>query len=598
MSNLINSRDLTFMLYELLDTEALLQRPRYSAHSREIFDATLDAARQIAEDLLAPHNAKGDASEPQFDGQKVQLIPETKAAWDAIANAGFLAAHWNEDEGGLQLPDVVLRAANGYFSAANAGTATYSWLTVGATNLLRSFGTTELKARYQAALGDGRSAATMALTEPGQGSALGDIKTYAEPQDDGTFRVFGSKMFISGGEHDLSDNIVHMVLARIKGAPAGVKGISLFLVPKFLVSDDGSLGARNDVALAGLLHKMGWRNTTSTVLSFGEQGGATGYLLGEAGMGLAHMFQLMNEARINIGLGAAAIAYRGYLLSLDYARERPQGRLPSSKDPLAPQVRLVQHADVRRLLLAQKAYAEGAMAMSLYAASLFEDQHSHPDADARHEAELLLDILTPVVKSWPSTYGCVSNDMAIQILGGSGYTRDYLLEQLYRDQRLNPIHEGAEAIHALDLLGRKVVMQSGAAYQLFRKAVNSTLAQAEGVSELAALTAGFAKPLARLDDVTRLLVELQKIDPDRALANANLYLDAFGRITAAWIWLKQALAAQRGLNEINSHDHAFYRGKLHAARYYIKRELPLTAPQLELLAGLEDTPLSMQDAWF
>lgn len=598
MSSLLNSRDLAFLLYELLDTEALLQRPRYSAHSREIFDATLDTARQIAEDLLAPHNAKGDANEPQFDGENVQLIPETKVAWDAVAEAGFLAAHWDEAEGGLQLPDVILRAANGYFSAANTATATYPWLTIGATNLLRSFGSAALKARYQAALGDGRSAATMALTEPGQGSALGDIKTFAEPHADGSYRLFGNKMFISCGDHNLTDNIVHMVLARIKGAPPGVKGISLFLVPKFLLNDDGSLGARNDVALAGLLHKMGWRNTTSTVLSFGEKGGATGYLLGEAGKGLAHMFQLMNEARINIGLGAAAIAYRGYRLSLDYARERPQGRLPSSKDPLAPQVRLVQHADVRRLLLAQKAYAEGALAMCLYAASLFEDQHSHPDADARRDAALLVDILTPVVKSWPSTYGCVSNDMAIQILGGSGYTREYLLEQLYRDQRLNPIHEGAEAIHALDLLGRKVVMHSGAAYRLFRQTVDITLAEARAVTELAALATTFNKPLAQLDEVTRLLVDLQQSDPDRALANANLYLDAFGRITAAWIWLKQALAAQRGLIKSDAHEHDFYRGKLHAAHYYIKRELPLTEPQLELLANLEDTPLSMQDSWF
>ncbi|RJF95726.1 acyl-CoA dehydrogenase [Noviherbaspirillum saxi] len=598
MANLLNDRDLQFLLYEFLDTEALLKRPRYADHSRETFDATLDTARQIAEELFAPHNAKGDANEPQFDGERVHLVPETKAAWDAFAQAGFLSAHWDEDEGGLQMPEVVLRSAIAYFKAANVATSTYSFLSIGSANLLRSFGTPEQKARFLAPMGDGRFSGTMALTEPGQGSALGDITTRAELQPDGTYRLFGQKMFISGGDHNLTDNIVHMVLARIKGAPAGVKGISLFLVPKYLVNEDGSMGERNDVTLAGLLHKMGWRNATSTVLSFGERGGAVGTLVGDAGKGLAHMFQMMNEARIGIGMCAAAIAYRAYWMTLEYARERPQGRLPSCKDPLSPQVKLIRHADVRRMLLAQKAYAEGALAMCLYASSLFEDQHTHPDDTVRRNAGLLLDLVTPVVKSWASKYGCASNDLAIQILGGSGYIREYPQEQLYRDQRLNPIHEGAEAIHGIDLLGRKVVMQSGAAYQLFRAALEATLEQGRAVVELAPLTDGFAIPLARLDKVTAQLVQLQASDPDRALANATIYLDAFGRLFAAWIWLKQALAAQRGLAKANEAERAFYHGKLHAARYYCHWELPATLPQFDLLADVEDTPLTMQDAWF
>lgn len=598
MSTLISSRDQAFLLYELLDTEALLARPRYAEHSREVFAATLETARQIAEDLLAPHNARGDANEPTFDGERISLIAETKLAWDAVAEAGFLSAHWDAEEGGLQMPEVVLRAAIAYFKAANVATSTYSSLTIGAANLLRTFGTPDQKARFLAPMGDGRFAGTMALTEPGQGSALGDIKTWAEPQADGSYRIYGQKMFITGGDQNLTGNIVHMVLARIKGAPAGVKGISLFLVPKFLVNADGTLGERNDVALAGLLHKMGWRNTTSTALSFGEQGGAVGTLLGEAGRGLAHMFQMMNEARIGIGLAAAAIAYRAYLLTLDFARERPQGRLPSCKDPLSPQVKLIAHADVRRMLLAQKACAEGALALCLYACTLHEDQHTHPDAERRREALLLLDLLTPVVKSWPSKYGCVANDLAIQVLGGSGYIREYPQEQLYRDQRLNSIHEGAEAIHALDLLGRKVAMQSGAAYSLFRAAVDATLAEVRVVDELAPLAKHFATPLTRLDAVTAQLVRLQESDPDRALANATVYLDAFGRIVAAWIWVKQALAAQRGLAAADDADRAFYQGKIHAARYYCTWELPATAAQFDLLANVDSIPLDMQDAWF
>jgi butyryl-CoA dehydrogenase len=309
------------------------------------------------------------------------------------------------------------------------------------------------------------------------------------------------------------------------------------------------------------------------------------------------MFQMMNEARINVGLCAAAIAYRGYLLALDYARSRAQGRLPSCKDPSTPQVRLIEHADVRRMLLAQKAVAEGALAMSLYGASLAEDQHTHPDRDAREAAALLLDILTPVIKSWPSRYGCLANDQAIQVLGGSGYTREYLAEQLYRDQRLNAIHEGAEAIHALDLLGRKAVMQGGAAYKVFRAAVEATLAEARRSSALQPLAASFTTPLARLDAVTGQLAALLATDPDRALANASVYLDAFGRIVAAWIWLKQALAAARGLAS-NPVDGDFYRGKLQAARYYVSWELPATLPQFDLLAEVNSVPLDMQDEWF
>jgi butyryl-CoA dehydrogenase len=597
MPPILNDRDLAFLLYEFLDTEALLRRERYAEQSREVFDATLATARRIAEERFAPHLAKGDANEPTFDGTAVTLIPETQAAWDAFADAGFLNAHWDADEGGLQLPLVVHSAAVTWFNAANVATTAYSWLTVGAANLLRTFGSPELKARFLAPMGDGRCAGTMALTEPAQGSALGDITTSAEPQADGTYRLRGQKMFISGGDQSLTGNIVHMVLARIKGAPAGVKGISLFLVPRVLVDADGRLGARNDVALAGLLHKMGWRNTTSTVLSFGEKEGAVGYLLGEAGKGLAHMFQMMNEARINIGLCAAALACRGYLLALDYARERTQGRLPSCKNLSTPQVKLVEHADVRRMLLAQKAYAEGALAMSLYGASLAEDQHTHPDRAARETAALLLDLLTPVIKSWPSKYGCLANDHAIQVLGGSGYTREYLAEQLYRDQRLNPIHEGAEAIHALDLLGRKAVMHDGAAYRVFRASVDATLADAAAHDSTRPLAAAFARPLVQLDAVTAQLAALLPKDPDRALANASVYLDAFGRVVAAWIWLKQALAAERGLAGQPA-DADFYRGKLQAARYMTAWELPATRPQFDLLAAVDSIPFDMQDRWF
>jgi butyryl-CoA dehydrogenase len=327
---MVHEREQHFLLYEFLSTQELTQRTRYQAHSVEVFNAALDAARKLAGDVFAPHYAKGDQHQPEFQSGAARVIPETGYAWQAFAQGGFLGAHWDEAEGGSQLPEVVLRSALALFFGANVATAGYPFLTIGAANLLRAFGSPELKVRYLESMGNGISSGTMCLTEPDQGSALGDIKTYAVRQPDDTYRIFGQKMFISGGDQDFTQNIVHMVLARIQGAPAGTAGISLFLVPKWLPDERVAQAQRNDVALAGLLHKMGWRNTTSTVLSFGESGGAVGYLLGEPGKGLAQMFQMMNEARISVGLIAASLAYRGYAESLAYARERRQGRLPSA----------------------------------------------------------------------------------------------------------------------------------------------------------------------------------------------------------------------------------------------------------------------------
>ncbi|GMQ54180.1 acyl-CoA dehydrogenase [Halopseudomonas aestusnigri] len=596
---LLNERELNFQLYEMLDTEALLQRPRYAEHDRAVFDATLETARGIAAEFLAPHNQKGDANEPTFDGEKVTLIPETKAAWDALAEAGFHAAHHDAEDGGLQLPEVILRSCVAYFSAANISTSGYSFLTIGSANLVKSFANDALRERFLPPMLDGRYSGTMALTEPGQGSALGDIRTTARPAEDGSYRLFGQKMFISGGDHELTDNIVHMVLARIEGAPAGVKGISLFLVPKVLVNEDGNLGARNDVALAGLLHKMGYRNTTSTVLSFGERDGAVGYLVGEAHKGLSYMFQMMNEARIGVALGASVLAYQSYIHALDYARERPQGRLPGSKDPLSTQVRIVQHADVRRMLLQQKVYAEGSLSLCLYASSLFEDSHTAPTEAEREDANELLDLLIPMVKSYPSKYGVIASDLGIQILGGSGYIREYPLEQYYRDNRLNPIHEGTEGIHGLDLLGRKLSQRGGKGYRLFLAAARASIAEAGTSKQCAGMAAALNDAVGILDQVSSDLLQQVAADVDLGLANATAYLDLFGRVVVGWIWLRQALVAERALEAGAEGSEAdFYQGKLHAARYFMDWELASLASQARLLSAGNRLTYDMQDAWF
>ncbi|MFC6978935.1 acyl-CoA dehydrogenase [Microbulbifer taiwanensis] len=370
-------------------------------------------------------------------------------------------------------------------------------------------------------------------------------------------------------------------------------------MPKFLLDENGEPDKRNDVKLAGLLHKMGYRNTTSTVLNFGEDRGAVGYLVGEPHKGLAYMFQMMNEARIGVGVGAAVLGYQGYNYSLQYARERPQGRLPSNRDPQSKQLPIIRHADVRRMLLMQKSYVEGGLALCFYASSLFEDQRTAETEEQRRNATALLNLLTPIVKSWPSKYCLKANELAIQVLGGAGYIREFPLEQLYRDNRLNPIHEGTEAIHGLDLLGRKVPADNMAGYGLLQCEMRNTLMQAKDIEALAPLAAALEDALEKLDVVTRSLFGQMQQDIDRGLANATLYLDVFGRVVVAWIWLRQALAAEGALSaSVSMEEGNFYRGKVQAARFYIEWELPEIEAQVALLTSGNMLPFEMDESWF
>ena len=602
-SKLISRRDLDFLLYEWLDVESLTTRPRYADHSRETFNAAMDTCEQIATDLFAPHNKKSDQHEPHFDGERVEMIPEVGAALKVFCEAGLMAAGQDYERGGMQLPCVVEKAGFAYFKAANVGTSSYPFLTIGNANTLLKCGTPEQIKTFVEPMLEGRFFGTMCLSEPQAGSSLSDIVTRAEPQEDGTYRITGNKMWISAGEHELSENIVHLVLAKVPGPDGklipGVKGISLFIVPKKLVNDDGSLGERNDVVLAGLNHKMGYRGTTNCLLNFGEgkfrpqgKAGAIGYLVGEVHKGLANMFHMMNEARIGVGLGAVVLGYTGYLHALDYARNRPQGRHPMNKDPAKPQLRIVEHTDVKRMLLAQKAYVEGGMALALYCSLLVDEQRTGTDPDAVKEATLLLDVLTPIVKSWPSQWCLEANNLAIQVHGGYGYTREYNVEQLYRDNRLNPIHEGTHGIQGLDLLGRKVIMQEGAAFKAYAKAVRRTVERALAVQSLAADAHALEAALQRIEAVTAVLYAAG--DMNKTLANASIYLEAFGHTVLAWTWLEQAMVATGK----EGHDADFYRGKLQAATYFFKWELPKVHQQLDLLETIDTTTLDMQDAWF
>jgi alkylation response protein AidB-like acyl-CoA dehydrogenase len=600
-SKLLNRRDLEFLLYELLDVVALTRRPRFLDHTRHTFDAALDTAAKIAEEQFASHNRKSDLNEPRFEGGRVHIIPEVKVALDAFCEAGFMAAAQDGEYGGMQLPWTVAQACFAWFSAANISTTGYAFLTIANANLIRAFGSEAQKARYLPPLLSGRFFGTMCLSEPQAGSSLSDIRTTARKQADGSYRLTGNKMWISGGDHELSENIVHMVLGRIEGAPAGVKGISLFIVPKFRLNEDGTLGPRNDVALAGLNHKMGYRGITNCVLNFGEQGGAWAELFGEPNQGLSYMFRMMNEARIGVGLGATVLGYTGYLHALAYARERPQGRLPGAKDPATPQVKIIEHADVRRMLLAQKAYAEGALALCLYCARLVDELHSSASDKLRTEANLLLEILTPIAKAWPSQYCLEANSLAIQVHGGYGYTREYPVEQFFRDNRLNPIHEGTNGIQALDILGRKVAMQDGAAIQLLAREISGTAraAMACDSEELRRSGKALNEALDRMMEVTRnLLCVTARGETDLGLANASVYLDLAGHTAMAWVWLRQALVAVARVGNASGGDRDFYQGKLQTCAWFFRWELPKTRQWFDLLNSLDRTTLEMQDSWF
>ena len=621
---------LDFLLYDWLDAESLNQRERFADHSRETFDAVLDTCERIAREKYAPFNRTVDIQEPHFDGEKVILPQATHDAHKAFVESGMMSAAQDYDIGGMQLPYTLQAAASSFFAMASVSIGS-NMLTSGNANLLLVHGTDMQKEVFAKNEFSGRWAGTMCLSEPQAGSSLSDVSTRAVPdgsdyQDDPLgprYRLTGNKMWISSGDHELTENIVHIVLAKIpdengKLVP-GTRGISLFIVPKRMVDTSGELtGERNDVALAGLNHKLGWRGTTNTLLNFGEGKypvastgsgpavpGAVGYLVGSPGKGLHCMFHMMNEARIGVGTAATMLGMAGYYASLDYAKARPQGRLVKKpdgasstssaasavvKDSTSPQVRIIEHADVRRMLLAQKAYCEGALALELYCAKLVDEQKT-ADAQTADDARLLLEVLTPIAKSWPSEWCLEANSLAIQIHGGYGYTRDFPVEQYWRDNRLNMIHEGTHGIQALDLLGRKVVMDGGAGLARVRATVAETIARAAGVPALA----GHAEALEQAAGhvATATASAWSTGSPEEALANATPYLQAFGHMVLAWIWLDVAVCAQA-----RAGADAGAAGKLAACRYFFHYELPKVAAWLHVVETRDDTCRTLDEAAF
>ncbi|MCX8553843.1 acyl-CoA dehydrogenase [Mycolicibacterium mucogenicum] len=591
MTDFMSRRDLDFLLYEWLDVVELTKHEHFAEHSRDTFDAVLDLSSDIATKRFAPHNKKADHNPPFVDENgRVVLIDEIKQALDDFNGAGLMASSFDERVGGMQLPNVVAQSSAAFFRAANPSTFSYAFLTVGNANLLTEYGTEEQIDTWVRPMLEGRYFGTMCLSEPDAGSSLADISTKATKAADGTYRVTGTKMWITGGDHELSENIVHLVLAKVPGGGPGVKGISLFIVPKFLTD-----GTRNDVALVSLNHKMGNHGTTNALLNFGDgshqpadEAGAVGYLVGEEHRGLAYMFHMMNEARVAVGSMATAIGYAGYLTSLEYAKVRTQGRPVGDKDPSRSQVAIIEHADVKRMLLAQKSYVEGALALGLYSARLVDEIKVLTGAE-RDEAELMLEVLTPIAKSWPSQWCLEANNLGIQIHGGYGYTTEYDVEQQYRDNRLNAIHEGTHGIHGIDLLGRKVVMQDGAGLKLLQRRIGETVQTALQSEATAAYARDLQAQTERLVEVTAALWAAG--DAETTLANSTAYLEAAGHIVMAWIWLEQ-------LNAVGGNTGNFYDGKRAAAQYFFRYELPKVTTQLDLLSSLDRTTVEAQVDWF
>jgi len=594
----VSERNIKFLLYEVFDVESLTKYEYYSEHNRKMFDMVLKAAVKLGQDLLFPIFEEMDRNQPELVNGEVKVHPSVKTIMQEFGEGGWISSRVPFDQDGEQLPSMVADICEFIFAAANYSAHAYPGLTFGASHLIESFGDKKLYDTYVPRMRAGDWQGTMALTEPEAGSSLADITTMAEPTAEGYYRIKGQKIFISAGDHDGVENVVHLMLAKIEGAPAGVKGISLFVVPKKRIDANGDL-VSNDVAASGVYHKLGYRGCPIVQLSIGDKNDCRGWLVGEPHKGLRYMFQMMNEARIGVGMGAAAMATAAYYASLDYSKTRLQGRKLSHKDPNLPPVAIIEHADVKRMLLFQRAVIEGAQSL-LMQCSKFVDFQKVLAGEAKEKYHLLLEILTPVAKSYPSEMGIQSISQGLQCLGGSGYCDDYPLEQYYRDCRIHPIHEGTTGIQGMDLLGRKVIMQNGQALLLYISEVHAAIAAARRFAALEKFADELNDSLTTLQKVTQHLIAIAGQDgPEVFLADATLYLELFGIVTIAWQWLLQGIAVQKALiNGAKKKDLNFYEGKMFTLRFFFAYELPKTLGLAKRLMDDDRVTVEMQKEHF
>ena len=594
----VSERNMKFLLYEVFDVESLIKHEIFEDQNKKMYDMVLKAAIKLSKDLLLPVFEDMDREPPELVDGQVKVHPSVRGIIAQFAEGGWIASRWPVEKGGEGLPHMLASMCEYVFQAANMSGAAYTGLTTGAAHLIDSFGDKTLRELYLPKMIAGKWQGTMALTEPEAGSSLGDLTTTATATDQGHYLIKGQKIFISAGDHDAVDNVIHLMICHVEGEPGGVKGISLFVVPKFRVDKNNELVA-NDLVCSGIYHKLGYRGCPIAQLSMGDNNDCRGWLLGEKNNGLRYMFQMMNEARIGVGLGATALASAAYYASLDYAKTRRQGRKTGQKDISQPMVPIIEHADIKRIMLFQRAVSEGSMGL-LMQCTKYTDLEMVCHGEEQEKYTLLLDVLTPVMKSYPSEMGILSISQGLQVLGGSGYCDDYPLEQLYRDCRIHPIHEGTTGIQGMDLLGRKMMMKNGKGFDLVLNEIATAILDAVEYEALKPYAAQLEKSMVQLRETTGYLGTLAtEKGPERFLADATLYLEYFGNMVIAWQWLLQGIAAQKALaGKVKKKEMEFYVGKLFTLRYYFEYELPKTLALQIRLTSKDPLTVEMQPSYF
>ncbi len=565
-------KDIRFVMNEVLDVSSLAELPGYEDATPDTIQSILEEAAKICENVLFPLNRSGDEEGCTYENGVVRTPKGFKAAYDQFREGGWTSVTCDPEFGGQGLPATVGFAVTEIVTASNQAFGMYPGLSHGAYEALHMHGDDVLKKTYLPKLADGTWSGTMCLTEPQCGTDLGMLRTRAGPQADGSYSITGTKIFISAGEHDLTENIIHLVLARLPDAPGGTKGISLFLVPKFVPNADGTIGARNGIRCGALEHKMGIKASSTCVMNLDN---AKGWLVGELNKGMNAMFVMMNAARLGVGMQGLGIAETAFQSALAYARDRLQGRsLTGPKNAAGPADPIIVHPDVRRMLLTQKSFTEGARALALWVGMLIDEAHRHPDAEKREAADDLIQLLTPIIKAYFTDMGSECANLAVQTYGGHGYIRENGVEQLVRDARITQLYEGANGIQALDLVGRKLGMKGGRPAQRLLGAISSFTAQHKADPKMAEFVEPLDKALGRVQDAVLFLMQNAMKNPDEAGAAATDLLRLMALTAMAFMWNRIAVAAHKGLAAGN--DNAFYETKLTTARFYMQRVMPQT----------------------
>lgn len=589
-------RDMKFVLHELLEVEQLTKLPGYEDATADTVDAIVDEAAKVAEEVLFPLNQPGDQAGCIFENGVVRTPEGFKDAYQQFTEAGWSALSADPAYGGQGLPKAVRLLVDEMVCSANLSFGMYPGLTMGAYNAIIKHGTDEQKDTYLPKMVEGRWSGTMCLTEPQCGTDLGLIRTKAEPQDDGSYAITGTKIFISAGEHDLTENIIHLVLARLPDAPAGIKGISLFLVPKFLPNDEGEAGPRNGVACGSIEHKMGIKASATCVMNFDQ---ARGWLVGEPHRGMRAMFTMMNDARLEVGIQGLGIAETAYQSAVAYARDRRQGRaLTGAKEPDQPADRLTVHPDIRRMLLTMRAFSEGARALAYWTGMQLDISEKHPDAEAREAADDLVALMTPVIKAYFTDEGFNNAHLGIQCMGGHGYIAEWGMEQLLRDARITLLYEGANGVQALDLVGRKVPQKFGRLLRRFFHPAMAFIEEHQADQDLAEFVLPFAKAFSRLQQVTLHIAQQGLRNPDEAGAASVDYLRLFALVALAYMWVQMVKVAKEKLAQGANGDASFYEAKIATARFFMAKILPENSALFAQIMSGSDPVMAFEDAAF